>query len=90
MKSTKAKQTVKLKEQYIKDSFDNAWNYITRVGVNFGDMKRAHSFSKEKRVLMLKRMIAYFEIKEQYERCAYLMKLLRFFKIKKFDTKSYR
>jgi hypothetical protein len=89
MKTYQLESELILKEETTENTMNDAFSRIKRLGKAFFTFEGGTGFTNNKRIRMVKQMVAYFERKEEYEKCAFLMKVLKEFGVLKFRTSEY-
>jgi hypothetical protein len=89
MKTYQLESEILLKEETTENTMNDAFSRIKRLGKAFFTLEGGTGFTHNKRIRMVKQMISYFERKEEYEKCAFLMKVLNEFGVIKFRTSDY-
>jgi len=90
MKETGIEQQLKFKQETTEHSMNDAYCRVTKIGKRFTDITVKEKFTSIKRVKMLKQMIAYFEDRQEFEKCFVLMEILKEFNVLYFSTDSYK
>lgn len=70
-------------------TMNDAYLRIKRLGKAFPKVDVNSTFTKNDRVKMLMRMVSFFEQNEEYEKCSFLMSILKMFGITNFCTAKY-
>jgi len=89
MKTTQLESEILFKEDITENTMNDAFSRIKRLGKAFFTFEGETGFTITKRIRMVKQMVSYFEKKEEYEKCAELMKTLNKFGVIKFRTSDY-
>ena len=89
MKQTQLEKQLHFKQETTEHSMNDAYRRVMKMGKRFTDVTVSEKFTAQKRVKMLKQMIAYFEKSEEFEKCFVLMEILKEFNVVTFNTESY-
>jgi hypothetical protein len=89
MKTYQLESEILLKEETTENTMNDAFSRIKRLGKAFFTFESGSGFTKSKRIRMVKQMVSYFERKEEYEKCAFLMIVLNKFGVVNFRTSDY-
>jgi hypothetical protein len=89
MKVDLIKSEKSFKEEVTINTMKDAYYRIRKLGKAFSKVTIDSRFKKDDRVKMLKRMISFYEQSEEYEKCSFLMNILKMFGINNFCTREY-